>query len=79
MFSQRTIIFLLLSLLPASNSQANESRVALVIGNGRYQDTSHLPELANATNDSEDIAKALRGFGFQVIENKNLSHGFIQT
>lgn len=44
-------------------------RVALVIGNGAY---SSVP-LANATNDSGDIATVLRSRGFQVIEKKNLS------
>jgi hypothetical protein len=47
-------------------------RVALVIGNGKYQHAG-LPELANPTHDAEDIAKALRGFGFEVIERKNQS------
>jgi hypothetical protein len=32
-----------------------------------------LPELANPTHDAEDIARALRGFGFEVIERKNLT------
>ncbi|MEI7841904.1 MAG: caspase family protein [Gallionellaceae bacterium] len=48
-------------------------RVALVIGNGNYQHSDSLPKLANPTHDAEDIAKALRGFGFEVIEKKNLS------
>ncbi|RPJ08555.1 MAG: hypothetical protein EHM37_16640, partial [Deltaproteobacteria bacterium] len=30
-----------------------------------------LPKLANPTNDAEDMARALRGFGFEVIERKN--------
>lgn len=45
-------------------------RVALVIGNGNYQQ-SDLPKLPNPPNDAEDIAKVLRSFGFEVIERKN--------
>lgn len=45
-------------------------RVALVIGNGNYQQTG-LPKLPNPPNDAEDVAKALRSFGFEVIERKN--------
>jgi formylglycine-generating enzyme required for sulfatase activity len=45
-------------------------RVALVIGNGDYQNVQKLP---NPTHDAEDIAAALRGFGFEVIERKNQS------
>jgi hypothetical protein len=48
-------------------------RIALVIGNGDYQHADNLPKLANPTNDAEDIAAALRGFGFEVIERKNLT------
>ena len=47
-------------------------RVALVSGNGNYQHPD-LPKLPNPPNDAEDIAKALRGFGFDVIERKNLT------
>jgi hypothetical protein len=43
--------------------------IALVIGNGNYQQS--LPKLPNPPNDAEDIAKALRYFGFEVIEKKN--------
>jgi hypothetical protein len=45
-------------------------RIALVIGNGSYQQTD-LPRLSNPPNDAEDMARALRGFGFEVIERKN--------
>ena len=46
-------------------------RIALVIGNGDYQHTDNLPKLGNPAHDAEDIAEALRGFGFEVIERKN--------
>ena len=51
-------------------ANASGQRIALVIGNGNYQHPD-LPKLANPTNDAEDIARALRGFGFEVIERKN--------
>jgi hypothetical protein len=44
-------------------SQA-ETRVALVIGNGAYQ---NVPRLRNAPNDAADVAAALRGSGFDTI------------
>lgn len=52
-------------------AEAQERRIALVIGNGAY--SGNLPRLPNPTNDAEDVAKALRHFGFQVIEKKNLN------
>jgi outer membrane protein assembly factor BamD (BamD/ComL family) len=57
------------------NAQAGTGakRVALVIGNGGYQHPDILPKLSNPTHDAEDIAKALRGFGFEVIEKKDQS------
>ena len=45
-------------------------RIALVIGNADYQPAT-LPKLANPVNDAEDMAKALRSFGFEVIERKD--------
>ncbi len=57
-----------MSFAHAADSQ--ERRIALVIGNGNYQHPD-LPKLPNPSNDAEDIAKALRGFGFEVIERKN--------
>ena len=49
----------------------SRKRVALVIGNSNYQYPEILPKLKNPANDAEDISKALRGFGFEVIEKKN--------
>ena len=46
-----------------------ERRVALVIGNGAYQDGP----LANPPNDARDMAAALRRLGFDVIEGENLN------
>ena len=45
-------------------------RVALVIGNGTYQEAG---TLANPMNDAVDIAAKLRAIGFQVIEGNDLS------
>ena len=42
-----------------------------MIGNGNYQHPENLPKLANPANDAQDIAAALRAFGFEVIERKN--------
>lgn len=46
-----------------------ERRVALVIGNGAYRSA---PELFNPVNDATDMAAALRGLGFDVVEGTNL-------
>lgn len=61
---------------PASLPQAQApgtaqggKRVALVIGNSNYQFSS---KLANPGNDSQDIAKALRTLGFDVVEGRDL-------
>lgn len=61
------------ALKPGASSHATGKRIALVIGNGNYQHTERLPKLANPPHDAEDIARALRGFGFQVIERKDLN------
>jgi formylglycine-generating enzyme required for sulfatase activity len=59
--------------LTVTKTASGGKRVALVIGNGNYQHSDSLPKLANPTHDAEDIAKALRGFGFEVIEKKDQS------
>lgn len=46
-----------------------EQRVALVIGNGKY----NASPLANPINDSRDMSKALRDVGFEVTERQNLT------
>jgi uncharacterized caspase-like protein len=48
-------------------------RVALVIGNGAYRHATTLP---NPGNDARDIARSLRGLGFDVVEGIDLEkHG----
>lgn len=62
----------LLVMLGVMLSQAyaqTSRRVALVIGNGTYQDSA---PLANPVNDALDLANALRGIGFQVVEGHDL-------
>jgi hypothetical protein len=44
-------------------------RVALVIGNGAYQNAGALP---NPPNDAADVAQALRAIGFDVVEGRDL-------
>lgn len=44
-------------------------RVALIIGNAAYQG---LKPLSNPANDAEDMARALKGFGFEVMLYKDL-------
>jgi tetratricopeptide (TPR) repeat protein len=48
---------------------AQQRRIALVIGNGAYENTT---PLVNPANDARVIAKALRGLGFEVIEGIDL-------
>ena len=50
--------------ITAQASEGMEKRVALVIGNAKYKDSP----LLNPVNDAQDMAAALRGVGFQVIE-----------
>lgn len=58
--------FLALAVLafPASAYAAIEKRVALVIGNGAYQNAQPLP---NPTNDARAMEAKLRGLGFEVV------------
>lgn len=58
----------LLGLVLATAAQA-EKRVALVVGNAAYVNTT---PLANPGNDGADMAAALRRLDFQVIEGRNL-------
>ena len=43
-------------------------RLALVVGNSQYQ---AVPALDNPSNDAADLAQALRGAGFEVIEQRD--------
>jgi hypothetical protein len=57
-----------LLLLTLMAPAAAGTRLALVIGNAKYQ---HAPELANPANDAQDLAQALRAVGFDVIEQRD--------
>jgi hypothetical protein len=65
----RFFLFALLTLICTATGQAAD-KVALVIGNGAYQNTTALP---NPPNDAADIAAALEKLGFMVISGFDLS------
>ncbi len=58
--------------IPVSNAGEpvlqTEQRVALIIGNGKYESAP----LRNAMNDARAMGSALRGLGFDVVERENL-------
>lgn len=48
-----------------------QTRVALVVGNGKYD--ASVGALRNSVNDAKAVSKALRGLGFSVIEEHNVT------
>jgi len=64
-----TAILCIASLFGFASPVPAAQRIALVIGNADY-DTA---PLKNPANDAVDMAKALRGLGFEVIEKTNAS------
>ena len=58
----------LLLLSAGGTAEAQERRVALVVGNGAYQ---NLAPLRNPANDAEDTAAALAKLGFEVVKVVN--------
>jgi TRAP-type mannitol/chloroaromatic compound transport system substrate-binding protein/uncharacterized caspase-like protein len=64
----RAAVAFFLSMLLPSIALA-QKRVALVIGNSAYEQTS---KLTNPTNDARDMAASLKRHGFQVIEGLDL-------
>jgi TPR repeat protein len=56
------------TLVHGSNPALAGTRIALVLGNSRYQAVAPLD---NPANDAEDFAKALRAIGFDVIEQRD--------
>ena len=50
--------------------EAAAKRLALVLGNSRYQNA---PALTNPANDAQDLAQALHSLGFEVIEQHDAS------
>ena len=63
------MVVALLGLLLQRADAQTERRVALVVGNGIYEEAGRL---ANPVNDAVDIAARLRDLGFQVIEGNDL-------
>ena len=51
-------------------------RIALVIGNGAYENAGRLP---NPPNDAGDVAQALRRIGFEVVEGRDLNKRDMET
>ena len=64
------LAWLLLFFISGNLFGANKSRIALVIGNDRYE--SSVGSLRNSGNDAKAVAKALRSLGFSVTERHNL-------
>lgn len=63
----RVIFLCIAGLLLVSATEAKaERRVALIVGNSHYRDSSLA--LTNPVNDAHDVAKAFRELGFDVIE-----------
>jgi len=61
-----------LALIPAhAADEARRPRVALVIGNGRYE--AAVGPLRNTVNDAKAMAKTLRALGFTVSEEHNVT------
>lgn len=59
------LVLLLMLFAPAWAQGQEPARIALVIGNSQYA-SDRIPDLKNPVNDAEDIARALRGYGFAV-------------
>jgi hypothetical protein len=57
---------LLLATLPCMLAAKEPARLALIIGNARYEGGDWLP-LRNPGNDAQAIARALRGVGFETV------------
>ena len=59
-----TALAAMLCLAAAASAQTAEKRIALVIGQGKYQNVA---PLAHTTNDARLIADTLKGLGFRLI------------
>jgi hypothetical protein len=62
------LLCILAAVLAPAGARA-EKRVALVIGNAAYQNTT---PLNNPSNDAQDVAGALKRLGFDVVEGRDL-------
>ncbi|MGE0766414.1 MAG: caspase family protein [Hyphomicrobiaceae bacterium] len=64
------LLLALSTVIPGLPTEAlAQKRIALVIGNGHY---ANVPVLDNPANDAEDVSKALRALGFEVITGIDL-------
>lgn len=66
----RTITFLMFAVVLPLQAQAQERRVALIIGNSDYQQVTPLD---NPGNDATDLHVALEGLGFEVLLGLDLT------
>lgn len=66
----RTIAFLMFAVVQPLQAQAQERRVALIIGNSDYQQVTPLD---NPGNDATDLHVALEGLGFEVLLGLDLT------
>lgn len=62
------VFILLITSINSLNAYSGQ-RVALLIGNGSYENVS---SLKNAVHDAEDMSKTLRNFDFKVLLRKNV-------
>ena len=60
-----------LALILVSAETPAKPRVALVVGNAKYD--AAIGSLRNSVNDAKAVSKTLRGLGFTVIEEHNVS------
>ena len=70
-----TLWICVLLVLAMSVAAKAERRVALVIGNGKYENVPHLP---NPAHDAEDVAAALKSLGFEAIVAVDLDQAGMQ-
>jgi len=68
----RAVICGSLLFLWANPALAQPARIGLVIGNSNY---SALPAVAGCQVSSRDLAQALRGLGYQVVERQDVTSG----
>ncbi len=71
-----TLVLLCLAIALAINSQSNEKRIALIIGNAAYQNGG---ALKNPVNDANLMATTLKGLGFEVILKTNATLKTMQS
>jgi hypothetical protein len=69
------LVCALLALVCSSPGYADK-RLALVVGNGGYENTAALP---NPVNDANDMAVALKDLGFEVIVEANANKRALET